>query len=63
MKTEHEGAELERRAFKAYLKRCIKQAAGISQKDGGPLVKLWLEGAFKWVEGRSARYKKRKGGL
>lgn len=62
-KTEHEGAELERRAVKAHLKRSIKDADKISPKDGGPLVKLWLEGALKWVEGRCKRYRERKGGL
>ena len=61
--TMHEGAELERRAFKAYLRRQIKDTGGIGPRNGEALVKLWLEGALKWTQGRCDRYKARKGGL
>ena len=54
--TYHEGAEAERKAFKANLKRSLKICPE-------PLVKLWIEGKLKWIEGRCKRYKKIKGGL
>jgi hypothetical protein len=49
-KTYHEGAEAERKAFKAFLKRKLKV--------GGS-----MEMALAWVQGRCDRYRKIKGGL
>ena len=51
-KTYHEGAEDERRAFKAFLKRQIKKAGKCTDED-----------VLAWVQGRCDRYRKRKGGL
>jgi hypothetical protein len=48
-KTYHEGAEAERKAFKAYLKR----------QPRSPEVEM----ALAWIKGRCDRYKKVKGGL
>lgn len=56
-KTFHEGAELERRAFKAYLKRQL------NLQRGAVPAKLWGSDILEWVQGRCDRYKKRKGGL
>ncbi|MGA2270277.1 MAG: hypothetical protein ABSH44_17535 [Bryobacteraceae bacterium] len=53
----HEGAEMERRAFKAFLKREIKI------RGNDTVVTAWAQGALEWVQGRCDRYKKRKGGL
>ena len=55
--TFHEGAELERRAFKAFLKRVI------AIRGNDSVVKDWARGALDWVQHRCDRYKKRKGGL
>ena len=52
-KTYHEGAEAERKAFKAYLKRQLKNGKG-------PFV---LTNVLRWVQARCDRYRKRKGGL
>ena len=57
-KTYHEGAEAERKAFIAYLRRQNRKAQ--THSEG------WLEAigcAVTWVQGRCDRYKKRKGGL
>ena len=51
-KTFHEGAEYERKAFKAYLKRQYKTSAMIA-----------IEEILTWVQDRCNRYKKAKGGL
>jgi hypothetical protein len=51
--TFHKGAEMERRAFKSFLRRQKKTSDG----------KIWAEDALEWVERRCDRYKKRKGGL
>jgi len=55
-KTYHEGAEAERKAFKAYLKR---QLTGILHPAAGDKLK----DALVWVQGRCDRYHRRKGGL
>lgn len=55
-KTYHEGAEAERKAFKANLRRDLKTCPE-------PLVRLWIEGKLKWIAGRCDRYRARKGGL
>ena len=52
-RTYHEGAEAERRAFKAYLKRLVERGAADNL----------LSQIKTWVQGRCDRYRKRKGGL
>ena len=53
----HEGAKMERRAFKSFLKR------EIAIRGNDAVVKAWAQGALEWVQKRCDRYKKRKGGL
>jgi hypothetical protein len=55
-KTYHEGAEAERKAFRANLRRDLRNASEIS-------VRAYIEGKLKWVQGRCDRYKKIAGGL
>jgi hypothetical protein len=57
MPTFHAGAEMERRAFKSFLKRVI------AIKGNDTVVKEWAQGSLEWVQKRCDRYKKRKGGL
>lgn len=51
-----EGAKIERKAVKAYLRRLLRK---ITDTEARQLV----EQAIRWLEGRPARYRKRPGGL
>jgi hypothetical protein len=61
--TFHEGAELERRAFKAYLRRMLKTTEDGPTSDQRTGVQVSLKASLRFVQGRCDRYKKRKGGL
>ena len=55
MKTVHDGANAERKCFRAHLKRMRAQA---------PVRTLWIfDELIVWIDKRTERYKKRKGGL
>jgi hypothetical protein len=54
-----EGARLERRVFRAYLRRRLAQV----QADGNWFVMTTLEAALRWVQGRQRRYDAKRGGL
>lgn len=55
-RTYNAGAEAERKATKAYLRRLIRGAPDRS-------TLLTVEAVLRWVQGRCDRYRKREGGL
>lgn len=54
--TYHDGANQERRALRAFLRRRLKAAT-----DAG--AKAALTEALEWVKGRARRYRAKQGGL
>ncbi|MCS7261025.1 MAG: hypothetical protein NZ765_09615 [Anaerolineae bacterium] len=54
--TKRQAAMIERKAVKAYLRRKLAKVTD-------PAARQVLEQTIRWVEGRPARYRKRKGGL